>query len=133
MPALPSYSTCCLSCPLTPQTAGAAAFQRAALPLTSQLLFSSTSAVWSQSGSAHYAAANAFLDSHAAASQVAGLPGTAVQYGPFAGAGMAAAHVEGLAALGLKSLQPQQVGWRGRARPRPPPGLADIVPACRLD
>ena len=91
------------------QTATAAAFQQAALPLASQLLFSSTSAIWSQTGAAHYAAANAYLDAHAAASQQAGLPGTAVQYGPFAGAGMAAAHVGELAALGLKSLRPQQV------------------------
>ena len=91
------------------QTVTAAAFQHAALPLASQLLFSSTSAVWSQSGSAHYAAANAYLDGHAVASQSAGLPSTAVQYGPFAGAGMAAAHVEGMAALGLKSLLPEQV------------------------
>lgn len=95
------------------QTAAAAAFQQAALPLRSQLLFSSISAVWSQSGSAHYAAANAYLDAHAAASQAAGLPGTAVQFGPFAGAGMAAAHVEGLAALGLKSLDPRQVRVKG--------------------
>jgi len=91
------------------QTDTAAAFQQAALPLCSRLLFSSTSAVWSQSGSAHYAAANAALDANAAASHSAGLPATAVQYGPFAGAGMAAAYVEGLEALGLKSLLPQQV------------------------
>lgn len=97
----------CDNAPL--QTVAAAAFQVARIPLVSQLLFSSTSAVWSQSGSSHYAAGNAFLDFHAAASQAAGLPGTAVQYGPFADAGMAAAHVEGLAALGLKSLQPQEV------------------------
>lgn len=95
------------------QAATAAAFQQAALPLSSRLLFSSTSAVWSQSGSAHYAAANAFLDAHAAASQGGGLPSTAVQFGPFAGAGMAASHVDGLAALGLNSLQPEKVGLGG--------------------
>lgn len=91
------------------QTGTAAAFQQAALPLLSRLLFSSTSAVWSQSGSAHYAAGNAALDADAAAGHSVGLPATAVQYGPFAGAGMAAAYVEGLEALGLKSLLPQQV------------------------
>lgn len=91
------------------QVATAAAFQQTALPLASQLLFSSTSSVWSQSGSAHYASANAFLDGHSSASQLAGLPATAVQFGPFAGAGMAAAHVDGLAALGLKSLLPVQI------------------------
>lgn len=100
-------SYCLRQCSL--QTVAATALQASRMPLVSQLLFSSTSAVWSQSGSAHYAAGNAFLDYHAAASQAAGLPGTAVQYGPFADAGMAAAHVEGLASLGLKSLQPQEV------------------------
>lgn len=101
-------TTCCAA-PSLPQTAGAGVFQQAALPLASQLLFSSTSAVWSQSGAAHYASSNAFLDAHSSANQLAGLPSTAVRFGPFAGAGMAAAHVEGLAALGLKSLQPAQV------------------------
>lgn len=101
----------------TLQAATAAAFQHAALPLASQLLFSSTSAVWSQSGSAHYAAANAYLDAHAAASQACGLPSTAVQFGPFAGAGMAASHVDGLAALGLNSLQPSQVRLEGQLIP----------------
>ena len=91
------------------QTSTAAAFQHAALPLASQLLFSSTSAVWSQTGFAHYAAANSYLDGHAADSQQAGLPGTALQYGPFGEAGMAATHVDSLAAVGLKSLKPQQV------------------------
>lgn len=92
------------------QTNTAAAFQQAAIPVDSRLLFSSTSAAWSQSGSAHYAAANAALDADAAAGHLAGIPATAVQYGPFAGAGMAAAYVEGLEALGLKSLLPKQVG-----------------------
>ena len=91
------------------QTLAAAAFQAAAMPLTSQLLYSSTSAIWSQTGAAHYAAANAFLDAVATKSQWAGLPATAVQYGPFAGAGMAAGHVDELAALGLKALQPRQL------------------------
>ena len=48
-------------------------------PPESLLLFSSTSAVWSQTGAGHYAAANAYLDSAAWARQHAGLPATAVQ------------------------------------------------------
>lgn len=87
------------------------AFQEAALPLQSQLAFSSTSSVWSQTGAAHYASANVFLDIYAARTQQAGLPCTAIQYGPFATSGMAATHVGGLEALGLKGLRPQQVQY----------------------
>lgn len=78
-------------------------------PTESQLLFSSTSAIWSQTGAAHYAGANAFLDGHATQQQYAGLPCTSLQLGPFAEAGMAAGHVEELRAIGLKPLQPRQI------------------------
>ena len=88
---------------------GAAAVTPAALPVHSQLLLSSTSAVWSQTGAAHYAAANAALDALAGRRQGAGLPATSLQLGPFAGAGMAAGHIDALAALGLKGLQPSQL------------------------
>lgn len=46
-------------------------------------LFSSTSAAWSQAGAAHYAAGNSYLDATAAAARAAGLPTTAVNFGPF--------------------------------------------------
>ena len=85
---------------------GAQALPLARLPLASQLLFSSTSAVWSQTGAGHYAAANALLDALASAHQAAGLPATALQLGPFAEAGMAAGHVAELAALGLRGMPP---------------------------
>jgi hypothetical protein len=101
------------------QVATAAVFERAALPLRSHLAFSSTSAIWSQTGGAHYASANAYLDAHAARSQLVGLPGTAVQFGPFGSAGMAATHTGALEALGLKGLQPPQVcygGWQGAVK-----------------
>ena len=78
------------------------------LPVQSQVLFSSTSSVWSQSGAGHYAAANAFLDGLATQRQHAGLPATAVQFGPFAETGMAAEHVAALASLGLHSLAPRE-------------------------
>ena len=48
-------------------------------PVDSLLLFSSTSSVWSQTGSAHYAAANAYLDAAASVRHHAGLPATSVQ------------------------------------------------------
>jgi hypothetical protein len=88
---------------------GAGAQGAGALPVDSQLLLSSTSALWSQTGAAHYAAANSFLDALAAGRQGAGLPGTSLQLGPFAGAGMAAGHIDELAALGLRGLQPRQL------------------------
>lgn len=91
----------------------ARSFLQAALPLASSFYFSSISAVWSQTGAAHYAASNSFLDVVSTASQAAGLPGTSVQYGPFAGTGMAAGHVTGLAAFGLKGLSSQQVTLAG--------------------
>jgi NAD(P)-dependent dehydrogenase (short-subunit alcohol dehydrogenase family) len=75
----------------------------------SQLLFSSTSAIWSQTGASHYAAANAFLDGFATQTQYTGLPATSLQLGPFAGAGMAADHVDQLEAIGLRALQPQDI------------------------
>ncbi len=92
-----------------PKAAGAAAFDAAHLPLVSQTLFSSTSAVWSQPAAGHYAAANAVADGIAAAQRAAGRPATAVQFGPFGGTGMAAAHTTELAAIGLPPLQPAEV------------------------
>lgn len=91
------------------QVVGMDAFEQAMLPVTSQLLFSSTSSVWAQTGSAHYSAANSYLDGIAARRHHQGLPSTAIQFGPFGDAGMAASHADELAALGLRSLKPHQV------------------------
>jgi len=91
------------------QVVGSQAVQAAATPWNSFVLFSSTSAVWSQTGAAHYAAANSFLDALAAGQQHMGQPATSLQLGPFAGTGMAARHIEELAALGLRGLQPAQL------------------------
>ena len=90
------------------QVVGASAAYAAALPFQSSVLFSSTSAVWSQPGAGHYAAANAYLDGLAAGRQRAGLPATAVQFGPFGGTGMATGHAAALSALGLHGLRPHQ-------------------------
>jgi len=113
--------------PATPclqQTVPARSFLQAALPLASSFFFSSTSAVWSQTGAAHYAASNSFLDVVSTARQAAGLPGTSIQYGPFVGTGMAAGHVTDLAAVGLKGLSSRQVGLTG--------SISDAVPHCML-
>ena len=100
-------SPCAL--PPRPKLASAAAFPEAHLPLLSTALLSSTASVWSQTGAAHYSAANAYLDARAAADRWAGRPTTAINFGPFADVGMAAGHVEGLRALGLQALQPREV------------------------
>lgn len=89
-----------------------AAFDAAGTTAHDAVYFSSTAAVWSQSGAGHYAAANCALDGLAQRRHHMGLPTTALQLGPFRGAGMAAQHVDALAALGLRSLQPHEVRRR---------------------
>jgi KR domain len=65
------------------QVTGVAACALPGLAPEHTALLSSTAAVWSQAGAAHYAAGNAFLDATAAAATSAGLPVTAVNFGPF--------------------------------------------------
>jgi len=91
------------------QVVGAQAVTAADMPFESLVLFSSTSAVWSQTGSAHYASGNSFLDALALQQNHMGKAGTSLQLGPFAHAGMAAGHVQELSALGLNALNPGQL------------------------
>ena len=60
-------------------------------------------------GAGHYAAANACLDAAALLRHQAGLPATAIQFGPFRDTGMAADYAAVLASMGIHSLQPSQV------------------------
>jgi acyl carrier protein len=58
------------------------------LPLDFFICFSSISAVWGSARQAHYAAANAFLDGFVEYRRGRGLPGLAINWGPWAGDGM---------------------------------------------
>ena len=97
-----------------PKTFSAANLHRATQhsPLTFQVLFSSVTALLGGMGQANYAAANAALDSLAAAWQWQGQAGvSSIQWGGWAGGGMASADATTagrLARMGMALIEPKQ-------------------------
>lgn len=92
---------------------GAWALHRATrgMPLRHFVLFSSMAGLAGTAGQAAYAAASSFLDGLAAARHAEGLPALAIDWGPWAEIGMAAAMPEAdrarLAAIGLLPIAPE--------------------------
>ncbi len=81
--------------------------QTANLPLDLFVCFSSIASVWGSKGQSHYAAANRFLDAFAQYRSASGHHAISINWGPWAGGGMASDEAQAaLARMGVGSLTP---------------------------
>ncbi|MFO0590647.1 MAG: type I polyketide synthase [Polyangiaceae bacterium] len=74
-------------------------------PLEFFVMYSSVASLIGSPGQANYAAANAFVDALAHVRRAMGLPGTAIQWGPFSEVGLAAASESRGQRLSLRGIQ----------------------------